>query len=296
MTSPRTLMHAWELFPKKQLGQNFLSDPGTARMIVSRGAVGPDDVVFEIGAGLGALTVPLSQAARKVFCVEKDERLISLLETELALYKAENVTLIHRDILTVNIPEIASSENDRLLVFGNLPYNISSQVLVQLIESRRHVSRCIFMFQKELAQRLMAGPGTKDYGRISVMLQYCSEIRHLATVPAHLFYPVPKIDSEVIEIDFSKPSPRKADDEAFLFKVIKAAFSKRRKTLKNALSTSELGMGTAPVSRALENAGIDPVRRAETLNTEEFVTLAKTLVRESEKNYDESKRTPHRDA
>jgi 16S rRNA (adenine1518-N6/adenine1519-N6)-dimethyltransferase len=123
----------------------------------------------------------------------------------------------------------------------------------------------------------MAGPGTKDYGRISAMLQYCSEIRHLATVPAHLFYPKPKIDSEVIEIDFSKPSPHEADDEAFLFRVIKAAFSKRRKTLKNSLSTSELEMGSAPVTRALEAAGIDPVRRAETLSVEEFVNLATTL-------------------
>jgi len=281
MTSPKTLMHAWELFPKKQLGQNFLSDPNTARTIVARGNVGPDDVVFEIGAGLGALTVPLCAAARKVFAVEKDDRLIRLLETELALYHADNVTLLNRNILSVDIPAIALQEAAKLVVFGNLPYNISSQILVKLIESRRHVSRCILMFQKELARRFMAGPGTRDYGRISVMLQYCSEIRHLATVPAHLFYPKPKIDSEVIEIDFSKPSPHEADDEPFLFRVIKAAFSKRRKTLKNALSTSELGLGTAPVSRALEAAGIDPVRRAETLNVEEFVALATALGRES---------------
>jgi 16S rRNA (adenine1518-N6/adenine1519-N6)-dimethyltransferase len=274
-------MRAWELFPKKQLGQNFLSDPSTAQMIVSRGGVDPHHVVFEIGAGLGALTVPLSSAARKVFSVEKDGRLISLLETELALYKAENVTLIHRDILSVNIPEIAAGVDSRLLVFGNLPYNISSQILVKLMESRRHVSRCILMFQKELAQRLMAGPGTRDYGRISAMLQYCSEIRHLATVPAHLFYPKPKIDSEVIEIDFSKPSHRVAADEAFLFRVIKAAFSKRRKTLKNALSTSELGMVSTEVSRALEAAGIAPSRRAETLAVGEFVDLAEALGRKS---------------
>jgi 16S rRNA (adenine1518-N6/adenine1519-N6)-dimethyltransferase len=270
-------MNAWELFPKKQLGQNFLSDPGTAKMIISRGGVGPDDVVFEIGAGLGALTVPLSAEARKVFCVEKDDRLLGLLETELALYKAENVTLIHQDILSVDISEIAEKENRKLLVFGNLPYNISSQILVKLMECRRHVSRCILMFQKELAQRLMAGPGKKEYGRISAMLQYCGEIRHVATVPAHLFYPKPKIDSEVIEIDFSKPAPHVAADEAFLFRVIKAAFSKRRKTLKNALSTSELKMDSAAVSRALEAAEIASSRRAETLSVEEFVNMAKHL-------------------
>lgn len=277
MTSPRNLLQAWKLFPKKQLGQNFLSDPSTAQTIVSRGGVGPEDVVFEIGAGLGALTLPLSAAAQKVFCVEKDDRLIGLLETELKLYKAENVTLIHRDILRVDINEVAEGENKKLLVFGNLPYNISSQILIRLMQARRHVTRCVLMFQKELAQRLMAPPGTKDYGRISAMLQYCSEVRPLATVPAHLFYPKPKIDSEVIEIDFSKASPHVASDEAFLFRVIKAAFSKRRKTLKNALSTSELGMGAEPVSQALEAAGINPSRRAETLNVEEFVNLANHL-------------------
>jgi 16S rRNA (adenine1518-N6/adenine1519-N6)-dimethyltransferase len=279
MTSPKTLMNAWELFPKKQLGQNFLSDPGTAKMIVSRGDVGPEDVVFEIGAGLGALTVPLSASARKVFCVEKDDRLIKLLETELALYKVENVTLLNRDILSVDISRIAEDEDSKLIVFGNLPYNISSQILIKLMKCRRHVGRCILMFQKELAQRLMAGPGTKEYGRISAMLQYCSEIRHLATVPAHLFYPKPKIDSEVIEIDFSKPSPRVAADEAALFRVIKAAFSKRRKTLKNSLSTSELGVGAPEATNALVAAGIDPTRRAETLTIEEFVDLADALGR-----------------
>jgi len=246
-------------------------------MIVSRGDAGPDDIIFEIGAGLGALTVPLSASAKKVFSVEKDDRLIKLLETELALYKAENVHLIHRDILSVNIPEIAAGENEKLLVFGNLPYNISSQILVKLMESRQYVSRCILMFQKELAQRLMAAPRSKDYGRITVMLQYCSRIRHLATIQAHQFYPKPQIDSEVVEIDFSKPSPHTADDETFLFQVIKAAFSKRRKTLKNSLSTSELKMDVADVSGALDTAGIDASRRAETLSVEEFVELATAL-------------------
>jgi 16S rRNA (adenine1518-N6/adenine1519-N6)-dimethyltransferase len=281
MTSPRTLLRAWELFPKKQLGQNFLSDPGTAKMIVSRGCVGPDDVIFEIGAGLGALTVPLSAESGKVFSVEKDDRLINLLETELALHKADNVTLLHRDILTVDIPEIATGEGEKLLVFGNLPYNISSQILIKLMESRQHISRCILMFQKELAQRLMASPRSKDYGRITVMLQYCSRIRHLATVPAHLFYPKPQIDSEVVEIDFTKPSPHQASDEKFLFQVIKAAFSKRRKTLKNALSTSELKMDTDTVCSALDTAGIDPTRRAEALDVEEFVGLAEALYQAS---------------
>ena len=277
MTSPKTLLKAWDMFPKKQLGQNFLADPGTAQMIVSRGGALPEDVIFEIGAGLGALTIPLSNVAKKVYAVEKDDRLIRLLETELVLHKAENVTLLHQDVLSTDIPAMATREETRLLVFGNLPYNISSQILIKLIESRQHLSRCILMFQKELAERLTAKAGKKAYGRLSVMLQYCSEIRPLATVKAHLFYPKPKIDSEIIEIDFSKPAPYTATDEPFLFSVIKAAFSKRRKTLKNALSASELGMGPEQVSLALTAAGIDPVRRAETLSVEEFVRLGETL-------------------
>lgn len=282
MTSPKTLLKAWDLFPKKQLGQNFLADPGTARMIVSRGQVTFDDVVFEIGAGLGALTVPLSTAAKQVLAVEKDHRLIKLLEAELAFYKAKNVTLLHQDILSLDIPAIADQSGAQLLVFGNLPYNISSQVLIKLINSRQYLSRCILMFQKELAERLTAKAGVKTYGRLSVMLQYCSKIRSMTTVPAKLFYPKPKIDSEVIEIDFSMSPPLAATDETFLFQVVKAAFSKRRKTLKNALSTSELGMGTEPVSRALVAAGIDPIRRAETLNVEEFVRLGNALHERSE--------------
>jgi 16S rRNA (adenine1518-N6/adenine1519-N6)-dimethyltransferase len=282
MTSPRTRLTAWDIFPKKQLGQNFLVDPGTASMIVSRGGVLPEDVILEIGSGLGALTIPLSAAAKKVYAIEKDVRLIRLLEAELALFKADNVILLHQDVLSTDIPAMAALEKTRLLVFANLPYNISSQVLIKLIENRQYLSRCILMFQKELAERLVAKAGNKAYGRLSVMLQYCSEIKFLATVKAHLFHPKPKIDSEIIEIDFSKPSPYETGNEPFFFSVIKAAFSKRRKTLKNALSSSELGMNSEQVSLALTRAGIDPVRRAETLSVKEFVGLGEALFQKSE--------------
>ena len=189
MTAPRTLLKAWQTPPKKQFGQNFLCDPSTPRMIVSRANVSEDHVVLEIGAGLGALTIPLAQAARKVIAVEKDQRLHALLNTELALHGIDNVHLIAGDILSVDISAVAKAENTRLHVFGNLPYNISSQILVQLIAHRRHVARCVLMFQKELAERLRAEPGNKAYGRISVMLQYCAAVSPVATLEAHLFYP-----------------------------------------------------------------------------------------------------------
>jgi len=277
MTFPRTLLGTKDLLPKKELGQNFLADPGTAAMIVARSGVSENDVVLEIGSGLGALTVPLAAAARQVFAVETDGRIIDLLTAELAGHNASNVTLIHQDILRVNIPELAQQAETKLIVVGNLPYNISSQILVRLIENRSCVRRCIFMFQKELADRLVAGPDCRDYGRLSVILQYCSAIRTVATVKAHLFYPRPKIDSEVIEIDFSIPPRFAGVDEPLLFAVVKAAFSKRRKTLKNALSTSELALGGEMATRVLTEAGIDPMRRAETLTVEEFVALTRTV-------------------
>jgi 16S rRNA (adenine1518-N6/adenine1519-N6)-dimethyltransferase len=160
---------------------------------------------------------------------------------------------------------------------GNLPYNISSQILVKLINSRTVVNRAILMFQKELAQRIIAPPGGKDYGRLTVMLNYCADLNKLATIDAALFFPKPKVDSEVLEIKFNNLLQERANYEEFLFRVIKAAFGKRRKTLKNALAGSQLNVTGDTALRALDLAGIDPVRRAETLAVSEFVALSNCL-------------------
>jgi len=276
MTSPMTLLTAWNLHPKKQLGQNFLKDPSVTKMIAERSGISPDDTVLEIGAGLGALTIPVSKIAKKVYAVEKDPELLSLLKTELLANQLSNVLLIGEDILKLDINDTAEKEGCRLIVIGNLPYNISSQVLVQLIHSRNAVERAVLMFQKELAERLTAHTGCKDYGRITVMLRYCSEIISLAKLNSSLFFPRPAVDSEVIEIKF-RDIPNPAKNEAFLFKVIKASFGQRRKTLKNALSGSELRMDASIVHQILERSGIDPSRRAETLTVEEFVRLSDNL-------------------
>ncbi len=273
MTSPKTLLKAWGLRPKKRLGQSFLSDPSTAATITTRARLSPQDVVLEIGAGLGALTIPLAQAVKKIYAVEKDRQLIDLLKTELLTRQITNCEIIAGDILQIDLRQYTASAGRKITVIGNLPYNISSQILVKLIQSRNDFNRAIFMFQKELAQRICARPGGKEYGRITAMLRYCAEIRTLLNVKASAFYPPPKVDSAVIEIKFIPTTDYGSHDETMLFAVIKAAFGNRRKTLKNALTASGLPIDSQTALRALSSAGIDHSRRAETLEPGEFVSL-----------------------
>jgi 16S rRNA (adenine1518-N6/adenine1519-N6)-dimethyltransferase len=273
MTSPRTLLFAHDLRPRKQWGQNFLVHPATARMIVERAHVAPEDRVLEIGPGLGALTVPLAQAAGTVVAVEKDRNLVPVLRRALQAEGLSNVAVHEADILESDLAAIARDAGGPLTVVGNLPYNISSQVVVRLIEARRDVARAVLMFQRELAARLTAAPGGKDYGRITAMLSYCASVRRLASVGAHAFYPAPQVDSEVVEIRFEPDRPWPPHDERHLFRVIAAAFGKRRKTLRNALATGGLGMAATAAEEALHRSGIDPRRRAETLSPAEFVRL-----------------------
>jgi 16S rRNA (adenine1518-N6/adenine1519-N6)-dimethyltransferase len=272
MTSPRILLNAWDIRAKKQLGQNFLSDRSTAAMIVTRSGISADDVVLEIGAGLGAITIPVARIARAVYAVEIDPRLIDLLNTELLTHNIANVSLMGKSILHLDIEELSRRLGHKIVVMGNLPYNISSQILVKLINSRTAVNRAVLMFQKELAQRITAQPGGKDYGRLTVML-----LNKLATIDAALFFPKPKVDSEVLEIQFKNLLQDHAYNEEFLFRVIKAAFGRRRKTLKNALAGSQLRITGDTAMRALNLAGIDPIRRAETLDVSEFVALSNCL-------------------
>jgi 16S rRNA (adenine1518-N6/adenine1519-N6)-dimethyltransferase len=277
MTSPRTLLKAWNLRAKKQFGQHFLVDPSTAEMMVSRANIAPSDIVLEIGAGLGALTIPLARTAEKVYAVEKDHRICELLKTELLIKNISNIAIIREDILKLDFRPFAEENGRRIIVMGNLPYNISSQILVRLVRNRRFVNRAILMFQKELARRITAEPGSKDYGRLTVMLRYCTEIKRIASVDASLFFPAPQVASEVLEIKFVIEQKYPEQDEVLLFKVIKAAFGNRRKTLRNALAASELQISPQTALQALNLAGIDPRRRAETLTVHEFIALQNSL-------------------
>ena len=277
MTSPKVLLTAWQLRAKKRYGQHFLRHSSIAERLVRLVGVAPEDVVLEIGAGLGALTVPLARSARKVFAVERDPDLAGLLNTELLAAGAAEVVILQRNILDVDISKIAGSEGQPLVVVGNLPYNISSQILIRLVTERNAISRAGLMFQKELADRICAGPGGKIYGRLSVLIQYCAQIEKILQVKAVDFFPKPKVDSTVLKLTFLQTPEYIAGDEAFFFNVVRAAFSQRRKMLKNALSGSFLKAGDTLVRNALANADIDPSRRAETLSVQEFVRLSDHL-------------------
>jgi 16S rRNA (adenine1518-N6/adenine1519-N6)-dimethyltransferase len=278
MRSPQFLLKLHHLRPQKQRGQNFLVDPATAQMIVDRARLRPEDIVVEIGPGLGALTPPLARRAQAVIAIEKDRNLAEILGAELRQAGVDNVQVIAADVLQIDLAVLARNAGRTLTVVGNLPYNISSQIVVQLIQARRAVPRAVLMFQKELADRLRAEAGSRDYGRITAMLQYCAAIRPLAVVTAKRFFPSPRVDSELLEICFHEENAYPPHDEKRLFRVIAAAFGQRRKTLKNALSAG-LRIRPETAGQALAQAGIDPARRAETLCPAEFVALEISLQR-----------------
>jgi 16S rRNA (adenine1518-N6/adenine1519-N6)-dimethyltransferase len=276
MTHPGQLLKQANLYAGKELGQNFLSDPGLAKTLIQRTGIQRQTRVLEIGPGLGALTIPIAGMVPDITAVEKDRRMIGLLEQELAANGLTHVRIIHSDILKTDIQSL--SNNKKLVVIGNLPYNISSQILFKLVEERSCIEKAFLMFQKELAQRILAAPGSKSYSRLSAVVQYAARVHHFADVRPSSFFPRPDVDSTILEFGFFEPDLFTPDEEKILFRVIKAAFSKRRKTLRNAMAGNELGLEKSQAGRLLEDAGIDPVRRAETLTVAEFVSIARTAL------------------
>lgn len=274
---PWKLLNARQLRPKKALGQNFLIDPSTAHLIVRKSGLTAEDPVVEIGPGLGALTFALSRTARVVYAMEKDAALAGILDEQLRLEEVSNVHLSHCDIFDADLAAIARREASPLMVFGNLPYYISSQLLIYLVGLRSFVRQADLMFQKEVARRLTAVPGTKAYSRLTVMLQYYTDISRTAAVDAHLFWPKPGVDSEVLQFRFKDPLDPPLADHGLFAAVVKAAFGKRRKTLQNALLGSELGLSRDALILGFEEAGINPQGRAESLSVVQFVHLANAL-------------------
>ncbi len=275
MTHPGQILKREKLYAGKEMGQNFLSDPATAQMIVDRTGITKNTRVLEIGPGLGALTVHIAAVSDWVTVVEKDRRLVPLLARELEERQISHVRILNQDILKTDISGLA--EGGHLTVIGNLPYNISSQILFGLVKNRQVVDKAFLMFQKELALRIVADPGSKDFSRLSAVAGYAAKIRFLAHVGPASFFPRPDVDSTVLEFEFIKDTGLEGAMEDLLFSVIKAAFSQRRKSLKNSLAGKEIGMDKAQSIKALDMAGIDPQRRAETLCVAEFISLTRAV-------------------
>ncbi len=275
MTLPSQLLRKKDIFPRKDFGQNFLSCEQTAKMIVKRAGIDKDDTVLEIGSGLGALTIEASRRAKKVYGIEKDSRLVDLLKEEIAESGQNNIEIVNKDIIKLNIDEFVPEQRKKLVIIGNLPYNISSQILFKLVGEREFIKRAYLMFQLELANRITASPGTKDYSRLSAVMQYCAEVKPVADIKPHLFFPKPQVQSRVVEVIFFDSPACSREKEKFLFTVIKAAFSKRRKTLKNSLAGNDLSISREEAEAILTAAEIDPVRRGETVTVEEFKSLAR---------------------
>lgn len=264
-------------FPKKRLGQHFLKNQDVIRKIIQSARFDQSDTVVEIGPGLGALTIPLAGVVGRIIAIEKDPELVEALKQRLDRENIRNVEPVEADILRFDPWQPAGLSPEGGKVIGNLPYNISSPLLEKLIERRERIDRAVLMFQYEFAQRLTASPGSRAYGSLSVLTQYYARVSPLLRVGSDNFYPKPKVGSMVIEIDFSKPFPRRAEDDVIFKRTVRRSFQHKRKTLLNSLWGSGLLLTKEELKSILLKAGLDPERRAETLTIDEFLYLASVL-------------------
>ncbi|MCR5756461.1 MAG: 16S rRNA (adenine(1518)-N(6)/adenine(1519)-N(6))-dimethyltransferase RsmA [Selenomonas sp.] len=262
------ILKAFGLRMSKKLGQNFLIDASIVQGIVDAAQVEPGDRVLEIGPGIGTLTQGLAEAGADVTAVELDKKLPAVLAETLKGY--DNVRIVPGDILKVNIPEIMGDQPFK--VAANLPYYITTPILMALLERHLPITHIVTMVQKEVALRMVAKPGGKDYGALSVAVQYYTESKIVLDVPPRSFIPAPEVDSVVIACNVREKPAVEVQDEKMFFRVVKAAFGQRRKTLANALKGG--GLPKEQVRDAMEKAGIDPIRRGETLSLADFGKLA----------------------
>ncbi len=278
----KKLLKKEKLAPKKQLGQNFLVHKSTAEAVARCGRIQPDDIIIEVGVGLGALTQPIAEQAQKVIGLEVDRGLVRFHKENDDL--PENVTLFHQDVLKVDFDELYRQSGGALKIMANLPYSISNPFLFKLIEHQKKMDWATIMLQKEVADRLIAEPGTKQYGIPTVLLKSCATVKTLLTLKPAEFHPRPKIDSVVVRIEFStrEQENKKVYEKALFQKIVRAAFSQRRKTLLNTLTAGGFFRTRAAGDKKLEKqftkdaiiAGdISPGTRAETLDLNDFIDL-----------------------
>lgn len=265
---------------QKRFGQNFLIDTHVLDKIIQASEITKDDFVLEIGPGIGTMTQYLAEAAREVAAVEIDHNLIPILKDTLKEW--DNVSVIHGDILKTDIQKIADEKNGGrpIKVVANLPYYITTPIIMGLFESHVPVASVTVMVQKEVADRMQTGPGSKDYGALSLAVQYYSEPEIVANVPPNCFMPRPKVGSAVIRLKRYAEPPVKVEDEKLMFRLIRASFNQRRKTLVNGIKNSgDLPYGREQAEQALKAAGLPENVRGEALTLEQFAALTNEFVK-----------------
>ena len=263
---------------QKKYGQNFLIDPHVLDKIVAAAGIGPDDFVVEIGPGIGTLTQYLAYAARSVCAVEIDKNLIPILEDTLSEY--ENVRVINHDVLKVDIAKLAEEENGGkpIKVVANLPYYITTPIIMGLFESHVPIDSITIMVQKEVADRMQVGPGTKEYGALSLAVQYYAKPEIVAIVPPNCFMPRPNVGSAVIRLTRHKEVPVQVNDEKLMFKIIRASFNQRRKTLANGLNNApDIHLSKEVIQESIEELGVPVTIRGEALTLQQFAQLSNII-------------------
>ena len=274
-TNTLAVINKHEFAFQKKFGQNFLIDEGIVNKIVREAGVTKDDFVLEIGPGIGTMTQLLCEQAGGVAAVEIDTNLIPILKETLAEY--DNVTIINEDILKVDIKKLAEEKNcgKPIKVVANLPYYITTPIIMGLFESNVPIDSITVMVQKEVADRMQVGPGTKDYGALSLAVQYYSKPQVVINVPPECFIPRPNVGSAVIRLTRYKEPPVKVKDEKLMFKLIRASFNQRRKTLANGLNNSpEINFSKEEITAAIESLHKGPSIRGEALTLSEFAALS----------------------
>ncbi|MCX7919951.1 MAG: 16S rRNA (adenine(1518)-N(6)/adenine(1519)-N(6))-dimethyltransferase RsmA [bacterium] len=278
LASLKQQLHRYGIHLSKRRGQSLLIDRTVLADIVSAAGICSDDIVIEIGAGTGILTAELAKLAKQVYALEIDKRMVQVASNTLRGYS--NITLIEDDVLAYNFREIRRTYPDEpVKVIGNLPYSITSPVLFKVVENRELFTVAVFMIQKEVAERLVANPGTKAYGVLTISITYRYQPEIIRYVPAQSFFPKPEVDSAIIKLIPHQTRPVQVDDELFFFRIVKVAFSQRRKTLLNTLNTisHQLKLDKPKLEARLTELHIDPSRRGETLSIAEFAKLANLL-------------------
>lgn len=264
--------------PKRALGQHFLVDQGIAQKIVRLADLGPEDCVIEIGPGMGVLTFLMLPHVKQVVAVELDQGMVEWLRE-----KGQgmiSLTIVRQDALGFDFTTAAKAAGRRLKVVANLPYNISTPVIFRLLEGRLFFSHLTLMLQREVAERIIASPGSKAYGPLSIFTQLYTSPKIMMRVPPEAFYPRPKVESALVGFEILERPRIAINDDGFFQKVVRASFAQRRKTICNSLKNSSLSIGSGKeIEAALLAAGIDPRRRAETLDLTEFQRLAEALKR-----------------